>query len=434
MKTTFDIQRIKDQLPPLSVLFARDGYPVRRSGTAFFAPCPFHDEKSPSCQVSDDTGRFHCFGCAASGDAFDYWQKSRGLSFQDSLAQLAGMAGVGPATSYAEVRKIAERPRPKAEETPPEPLSAAQLAEWQTACESLAGDAAEIRRIATWRGIEPDAVAWAAREGLMGAFRYRGQTREAFLVEMPGPLGRIPVSVHVRLHPGSAGNETATKASWRFTPSGCGSWPFIIGNPATAAAIFLVEGQWDAIALTSMMGWHRREKWPSIAVVGLRGATSQAKALKHTFQPKAQVIAIADADGAGARWFEEDGVLEQLESRVRAVTAFWPTTEKKDLNDLIADGSLTRDLLANYLQPYLAPHAGPPRGPTFSAWCKTQTNHENPAIRRAAAHVTEDKAKLKGRRPLRHWIAYWARQGVPEDLAAELQLTFIHYREATSKS
>ena len=75
--TSYDIVRIKEKLPAISELMARHGHETRRVGTAMFMRCPFHEEKSPSCQVDDTLGRFHCFGCGKGGDAFDYWQHAR---------------------------------------------------------------------------------------------------------------------------------------------------------------------------------------------------------------------------------------------------------------------------------------------------------------------------------------------------------------------
>ena len=35
----------------------------------FWAPCPFHQEKSASFHVDDRKGFYYCFGCHAKGDA-----------------------------------------------------------------------------------------------------------------------------------------------------------------------------------------------------------------------------------------------------------------------------------------------------------------------------------------------------------------------------
>ena len=49
--------------------------------------CPFHDEKTPSLNFYDD--HFYCFGCAESGDAFSFVQKSYDLSFAQACEFIA---------------------------------------------------------------------------------------------------------------------------------------------------------------------------------------------------------------------------------------------------------------------------------------------------------------------------------------------------------
>jgi len=58
------------------------------------APCPFHSETKPSFFVDLTRGAFHCFGCQASGDIFEFYGKYHGLGFRESLEQLALEAGV----------------------------------------------------------------------------------------------------------------------------------------------------------------------------------------------------------------------------------------------------------------------------------------------------------------------------------------------------
>lgn len=58
------------------------------------ACCPFHDEKTPSFNVSRDKGFFKCFGCGASGDVFKFVQQIENLSFPEAKRQLAERYGV----------------------------------------------------------------------------------------------------------------------------------------------------------------------------------------------------------------------------------------------------------------------------------------------------------------------------------------------------
>jgi len=69
---------------------------LRRAGRGYSGLCPFHQEKSPSFTVSDEKGFFHCFGCGAHGDIFEFVMATEGLSFPDAVRELdtAGLLAV----------------------------------------------------------------------------------------------------------------------------------------------------------------------------------------------------------------------------------------------------------------------------------------------------------------------------------------------------
>jgi DNA primase len=56
--------------------------------------CPFHDEKTPSFNVTPARGLFYCFSCGEGGDAIKFVQKIDGLSFVEAIERLAGRAGI----------------------------------------------------------------------------------------------------------------------------------------------------------------------------------------------------------------------------------------------------------------------------------------------------------------------------------------------------
>jgi DNA primase len=65
-----------------------------RKGHEFHGLCPFHTEKSPSFTVNNAKQFYHCFGCGAHGDAFDFLINKERLSFQEALEILAAKAGI----------------------------------------------------------------------------------------------------------------------------------------------------------------------------------------------------------------------------------------------------------------------------------------------------------------------------------------------------
>jgi len=65
-----------------------------KKGPRFIGLCPFHSEKTPSFNVNDDEGFYHCFGCGVSGDAISYLRETDGLDFIEAVRELAGIAGL----------------------------------------------------------------------------------------------------------------------------------------------------------------------------------------------------------------------------------------------------------------------------------------------------------------------------------------------------
>ena len=55
---------------------------------------PFHDEKSPSFNVTPARGYYHCFGCQEGGDVITFVQKIEGVGFTEAVERLAGRYGV----------------------------------------------------------------------------------------------------------------------------------------------------------------------------------------------------------------------------------------------------------------------------------------------------------------------------------------------------
>jgi DNA primase len=56
--------------------------------------CPFHEEKTPSFNVTPARGLFYCFSCAEGGDVIKFVRKIDGLSFVEAIERLAARAGL----------------------------------------------------------------------------------------------------------------------------------------------------------------------------------------------------------------------------------------------------------------------------------------------------------------------------------------------------
>ncbi len=60
----------------------------------YWAPCPFHQEKTASFHVDDPKGFYYCFGCHAKGDALNFVRETENVGFMEAVEILAREAGM----------------------------------------------------------------------------------------------------------------------------------------------------------------------------------------------------------------------------------------------------------------------------------------------------------------------------------------------------
>jgi DNA primase len=104
-----DIERLKATVSIVDVV--SEVVQLRKVGRNFVGLCPFHAEKSPSFNVREETGRYRCFGCDQSGDAFTFVQQTRHVDFVGAVEYLA--TKVGMQLTYTNANQSAERSRRK---------------------------------------------------------------------------------------------------------------------------------------------------------------------------------------------------------------------------------------------------------------------------------------------------------------------------------
>jgi DNA primase len=63
-------------------------------GGSFKGLCPFHEEKTPSFNVTPGKELYFCFSCAAGGDVIKFVQSIENLTFTEAIERLAARAGV----------------------------------------------------------------------------------------------------------------------------------------------------------------------------------------------------------------------------------------------------------------------------------------------------------------------------------------------------
>jgi DNA primase len=87
-----DIERIRSTVSIVDVVAQH--VQLRKAGRNWVGLCPFHAEKTPSFNVREETGRYKCFGCDASGDVFTFVQEIDHVDFVSAVEQLAAKAGI----------------------------------------------------------------------------------------------------------------------------------------------------------------------------------------------------------------------------------------------------------------------------------------------------------------------------------------------------
>ncbi|MFU8797475.1 MAG: CHC2 zinc finger domain-containing protein, partial [Gammaproteobacteria bacterium] len=68
--------------------------PLKKAGHSYTACCPFHNEKTPSFNVSRPKQVYHCFGCGASGNVIGFLMAYEHIDFVSAIEVLAAHAGV----------------------------------------------------------------------------------------------------------------------------------------------------------------------------------------------------------------------------------------------------------------------------------------------------------------------------------------------------
>jgi DNA primase len=101
--TPESVERVRDAVDFAEIVGARTE--LKRAGVRRLQGlCPFHDERTPSFGIDPVEKLYHCFGCGAGGDVFQFVMETEGLDFTGALESLADRYGV-------QLERDAEDPR-----------------------------------------------------------------------------------------------------------------------------------------------------------------------------------------------------------------------------------------------------------------------------------------------------------------------------------
>lgn len=272
-------------------------------------------------------GRFVCRGCGFSGDAVNYLQKRRGLSFRDAVKELGLDAGPMPERSA----------RANSRAWQPEPPKNAPGAVWQAKARAFvdhcAGQLQRNSETMAWlqgeRGLNAETISRAglgwnpidvyqsrAAWGLPPEVNSKGKIK---MVWLPGPGLVIPMTDEsgqvVRIR--TRRSEPGTGARY-VVVTGSSMAPMVQWTDQAAVAV--VESELDALLLMQDAG-------ELIGVVALGSAAMKPDTGLHERLMKAErVLVCLDADQAGQRaaW-----------NHWRIYPGFkrWPTIKGKDTTE-----------------------------------------------------------------------------------------------------
>ena len=63
---------------------------LRKCGKKYSAPCPFHDDRTPSFYIYPETNSFYCFSCLKGGDLIKFVEFYFSKDFKSAVKYLAG--------------------------------------------------------------------------------------------------------------------------------------------------------------------------------------------------------------------------------------------------------------------------------------------------------------------------------------------------------
>ncbi|MGI3167989.1 DNA primase [Pseudooceanicola sp. C21-150M6] len=106
------LDEIRNRVSLSQVVGKKVMWDMRKSNQAkgdWWAPCPFHQEKSASFHVDDRKGFYYCFGCHAKGDAISFLKDAENLQFMEAVEALAQEAGMQMPARDPQAAKKAEK-------------------------------------------------------------------------------------------------------------------------------------------------------------------------------------------------------------------------------------------------------------------------------------------------------------------------------------
>ncbi len=92
MITDESVDRVREAADILQII--GEHVQLKRTGSDWRGPCPFHQGTHRNFSVSPKKGRYYCFVCHEGGDVFTFIQKHLGMDWPSAVRYVAEKAGV----------------------------------------------------------------------------------------------------------------------------------------------------------------------------------------------------------------------------------------------------------------------------------------------------------------------------------------------------
>jgi DNA primase len=310
------------------------GPSMRRSGRYQFWHCPFHaGDKNPSFAVTEDNGRYHCFGCGKSGDAITWMREYKHLSFVEACSQLErGHSGIFANQSQ-------RKNHPEQLKTMPDSLQATWKAVIKVCEKNLWSDIGKrARKYLNGRGLNDDTlhnpffrIGYSPGIKINNIWIERGIVLPCFTVKSDLKIDFIH---YIKIR------RPSNKPKYKKLAGGGCSLSGLYGaqNLLGPDIIFFTEGEFDTLLL-------HQEAGDLLGVATLGGAPEKYKFGRFgKFIGAAKTIIVAyDMDPAGKKGQE---YWQGLSERVKVIRI--PTGN--DITDYWISGGNLREWIFNILE------------------------------------------------------------------------------------
>lgn len=339
------IEQVRDSADMVGLI--GDSVELKRTGSDYRGPCPFHGGTHRNFAVIPKKGQFYCFVCKESGDIFSWYMKRFGMDYPTAVREVAGRTGIV-------IPEQAERSGPDPREPLYSAMSAAQGWFSRQLTEHPEAEAARaylVQRQFDLEALAPFELGFAPRGNLFLTEMSRLGLREPILLEagllakrddgtlVPKFRGRLLFPIHdLRGRVVAFGGRLLGPGEPKYLNSPetpifhKGGQLYNLHQARQAIRkeqeVIVVEGYFDVIRLVLAGLDH------VVAPLGT-ALTSDQAALVRRLAPVATLLLDSDSAGLKATFRAGDELLRH-EMRVRVATM----PEGEDPDTLVARGGI----------------------------------------------------------------------------------------------